>query len=138
MAARKKGRLEKLYKILRELDCELQMLGVRSDWGIDSMPDFAAETLTCCLALLATEPGASNDYLESAAQELLDTSINRETGGFNGFTTFAELDAADKANDVLFGKVLKDYRAGFQNPRLENAKTRHEEEGASVLAAEGR
>jgi hypothetical protein len=119
--------LKKLYGILRELDCELQELGVRSDWGVDPTPEFAAETLTCCLALLAAEPGASNDYLESAAQELIDTAVIRETSGFNGCVTFAELGEADKANDILFGKLLKDYRAGFQNPRLENAKKKAEE-----------
>jgi hypothetical protein len=116
------NRLKKLYAILRKLDCELQELGVRSDWGVDPTPEFASETLTCCLALLATQPGAANDYLESAAQELLDTAIIRETAGFNGCATFAELAVADDANDILFIKLLKDYRAGFQNPRLENAK----------------
>jgi hypothetical protein len=120
------SRLTKLYAILRKLDCELQELGVRSDWGIDSTPDFASETLVCCLALLATQPGASNDYMESAAQELLDTAIIRETSDFNGCATFAELGVADEANSILFGKLLKDYSAGFQNPRLENAKKKAE------------
>lgn len=116
------NRLKKLYAILRKLDCELQDLGVRSDWGIDPTPDFASETLTCCLTLLATQPGASKDYLESAAQELLDTAIIRETSADFRCVSFAELAVADDANDILFSKFLKEYRAEYQNPRVDNAK----------------
>jgi hypothetical protein len=105
-----------LYKILHDLDCELQMLGVRSDWGIQHTPQFASETLICCLNFLAKQPDAG-DLLLSAAQGLIDTAIERELGddGQRCFSMKALKDAAN-VNDVTFARLLEEYRSKFQIP----------------------
>jgi hypothetical protein len=105
-----------LYKILHDLDCELQTLGLRSDWGISPTPQFASETLVCCFALLSQQPDAG-DLLLSAAQGLIDTAIERELGddGQRCFSMKALKDAAN-VNDVTFARLLEEYRSKFQRP----------------------
>ena len=105
-----------LYKILHDLDCELQTLGQRSDWGIFPTPQFASETLVCCLSFLAKQPDAG-DLLLSAAQGLIDTAIERELSddGQRCFSMKALKDAAN-VNDVAFARLLEEYRSKFQIP----------------------
>lgn len=115
----------KLYAILADLDRELQMLGVRPDLGrTDPMnPIFARRTLVACLALLsylAPKSAAVDDavnsigYLESAAQFLLDIAVRRKIVT-NGNRTGDIVEKENRANEVRFAKLVRDYVAGFQD-----------------------
>jgi hypothetical protein len=62
-----KRHLKTLYKILRELECELQTLGVRSDYGLPSEPSFAVETLTSAIQFMTKQPSAPTNLLRQTA-----------------------------------------------------------------------
>jgi hypothetical protein len=110
---------KKLYQILHDLDGELQMLGVRGDWGILQTPRFARETLECCLTLLSREPGAGKHYLRDGARHLINCELQREISKGGDSYTAAESSAANEANAVSFTKLLKQYRADFSYPGLQ-------------------
>ena len=117
---------KKLYAILRELDCELQMLGARSDEGIFATPNFARHTLRAALVYLSRDSAASDDYLEDTAREILSVLARRkqkteymqahnitECGGIR---CASEMEKADTTNSALFAKLFREYVAGFQDP----------------------
>lgn len=105
----------KLYKILSELDCELQMLGARGDWGVSTDPSFAAETLCCCLRFISKDERAPQNLLTHAARELLDTSIKRERANTPPHTAAAWA-TADDANFATFKKLVDSYEKEFRQP----------------------
>jgi hypothetical protein len=114
-----KSRLKDLYAILQKLECELQTLGARPDFGVPMEPNFAAETLVSCLCLLSKQSGARSDYLLDAAQELLDVVVKRELdreGKYPRTSTFADLQDAQSANDLTFAAMFHEYQKKFQAP----------------------
>jgi hypothetical protein len=123
----KNSHVRALYKILHDLDCELQMLGVRSDWGIQHTPQFASETLVCCLNFLSKQPDAGGDFLSDAAHSLLNMAVSSEkrdsqTDDGQPFSldnpcfSMAESKKADDANTTVFLELLTEYRKRFQRP----------------------
>ena len=61
---------KKLYGILHKLECELQELGVRPDFGLPTDPEFAAETLADALKVIAGEADAAPDLLHRIAKNV--------------------------------------------------------------------
>jgi hypothetical protein len=106
-------RLKKLYSILRELDCELQMLGVRSDVGLFPNPVSARETIMCCLFLLSKESNAADGYLVRTARTLIDREIDRKVERPGDVCNLGDMHAACEANGVLFAELMATYRKGF-------------------------
>lgn len=107
---------EKLFRILQDLECRLQELGVRPDFGIPHEPSFATETLVSCLEYVANLKDAREGLLQEAAQDLLDASITREKGERSVCVTMTESHTAHVANTQSFMKLVNEYRALFQRP----------------------
>lgn len=143
---KKNDRTAKLYKILQDLECELQMLGVCMDFGAPMEPAFAAETLTSCLCFLSKQKNAPQELLLSEARHLINVAIRRENPKEPGVVSAAAMGVADTQNRVSFRQLLDSYRAVFKTPEpewkpaanktneaREAAKAAREENGAAAL-----
>jgi hypothetical protein len=106
---------KKLANILMKLDGELQMRGVRGDWGYSDRPDFCAETLTCCLRYISRLDSAPKNLLVDCAQSLIECYLTREENGI-GIHSISAIAEANDANDVIFKKLLEDYRKKMVRP----------------------
>ena len=113
--AKKNSPLDKLYGILRKMECELQMLGVRSDFGSPTEPGFAAETLTSCIQIITRQPDTPDGTLLLTVKDLLDTEMRRTIPHADSHT-LAQWDAADKFNQESFRKLVEAYRSDYRKP----------------------
>ena len=112
----RKQNLKRLYRILWELDCELQNLGARGDYGIFPTPEFAVETLTSCIQFISKQPKAHKNLLREAAQDLLDTEMRRTVPQMTRSYTGTAWVAANDANTVQFKALVETYRSAFKMP----------------------
>jgi hypothetical protein len=115
VATKKNDPLGKLYGILRKMECELQMLGVRSDFGSPTEPGFAAETLTSCIQIITQQPNTPEGTLMLTVKDLLDTEMRRSIPHADTHT-LAQWSAADEFNKASFQKLVEAYRAEFTMP----------------------
>lgn len=111
-----KSHLKKLYRILWELDCELQNLGARGDYGIFATPEFAVETLTSCIQFISKQPKAHKNLLREAAQDLVDTEMHRTLPQVIRSYTGTAWVAANDANTAQFKALVETYRGTFKFP----------------------
>lgn len=75
-------KLTKLYSIIRELDAELQMLGVRGDYGWVNSPSFALDALFVCVCLMAKQEDVrlrERKTLLRFAKKILDHTAEGES-----------------------------------------------------------
>ncbi len=115
MATKKNDPLGKLYEILRKIESELQMLGVRSDFGSPTEPGFAAETLTSCIQIITRQPDTPDGTLLLTVKDLLDTEMRR-TIPHADTHTLAQWSQADEFNKESFRRLVEAYRAEFKMP----------------------
>jgi hypothetical protein len=111
-----RNKLRKLFTILRNLDCELQMLGARGDWGIQDTPEFAAETLVAAFSFLTRLKNAPATLLYDATEELLYLHVSRTTPHSEStdwrdhFKTLGQLDEEEQRRDAAFRELVEAYR----------------------------
>jgi hypothetical protein len=66
-----------LYKALQDLECRLQELGWRPDYGVPEEPNFAAETLFSALRCVSQQEGASKALILRRAERFADYMRSR-------------------------------------------------------------
>jgi hypothetical protein len=67
-----KTREAALYKALRDLECCLQELGERGDYGVPTEPNFAADTLFSALEYVSRQKGADKAQILKWAQDFAE------------------------------------------------------------------
>jgi hypothetical protein len=61
---------KEFYRILRELECRLQELGVRSDFGVPTEPTFAVETLCSAIHYVTSLENAKDGLLLEVSHDM--------------------------------------------------------------------
>jgi hypothetical protein len=103
---------KKLFAILTELDCQLQLLGVRGDWGSSGEAYFAAETLVAGLLFISRLDDAPKNLLLSSAKDLVEIAERRMRRREPEIITLAELVERAEHNATLFKKLFEQYCEG--------------------------
>jgi hypothetical protein len=106
----------RFLKILNDLDSELQMLGVRGDWGPIQHCGMAFEVLLSAFYHLSRFDGVSTNTLGAAGQSLIDTQIVRERGGIPYAYSVAAMGRATDKNTANFLRLFHEYRKTFVLP----------------------
>ena len=65
-------KMARLYSILRSLDAEMQMMGVRGDYGWINSPSFALDTLFACVCFFARLEKDPSLTLTQFAKKILE------------------------------------------------------------------
>jgi hypothetical protein len=76
-ARRRKGDKE-FYRILRDLECRLQELGERPDYGVPAEPAFATDTLLSAILYVTSLEDAKEGLLLGAGHDLIECDARRK------------------------------------------------------------
>jgi hypothetical protein len=106
-AKRRKGDRQ-FYRLLQDLECRLQELGERSDFGVPAEPTFAVETLTSAIMYVASLEDAKEGLLLEVAHDLIECDKERRRLKlFRQLTGIKDLHHSElSSSDISRGRIL--------------------------------